>query len=206
MATDSQPRRPTAALVISLISLFVSIGGIGYAAAKIGTGDLANEAVTAKKLAKNAVTTKKIKDDAVTGAKAQESSFDTVPSAASAVNAAALGGSPPSAFASSTLEAVHRIDAPGQPTFVNNWTNEGTGFEAAGFYRDSLGIVHLVGDVHNAAPAQLIFTLPAGYRPTAIVDCGVRALVHAYSLRRRRAELPCTLIFSPTSRPRTSKR
>jgi hypothetical protein len=175
MLVNRESRRPSPALAISLISLFVSIGGIGYAAGKIGTGDLANSAVTAKKLAKNAVTTKKIKDDAVTGAKAQESSFETVPSAANATNAAALGGSPPSAFASSSLEPVHRIGAAGQPVFENGWVNEAGGFETAGFYKDSLGIVHLVGDVHNAANPQLIFTLPVGYRPASVVDFLVRA-------------------------------
>jgi hypothetical protein len=151
------------------------LGGIGYAAAKIDTGDLANNAVTAKKLAKNAVTTKKLKDEAVTGAKAQESSFGTVPSAETAANAAALGGSPPSAFAASALEAVHRVGTAGQPLFQNGWINEGGGFETAGFYRDSFGIVHLVGDVHNAANPQLIFTLPGGYRPASIIDFFVRA-------------------------------
>jgi hypothetical protein len=175
MNRREEARRPSASLVISVIALFVSIGGIGYAAAKIGSSDLENGAVTAKKLDKNSVTTKKIKDDAVTGAKAQESSFAAVPSAASAANAAALGGSPPSAFASSSLEAVHRVGAAGQPVFQNSWDNEGGGFETVGFYKDSLGIIHLVGDAHNAAAPQLIFTLPGGYRPASIIDFFVRA-------------------------------
>jgi hypothetical protein len=57
--------RPSPALVVALIALFVSIGGVGYAASQITTGDIKNGAVTNKKLHKNAVRTKKIKKKAV---------------------------------------------------------------------------------------------------------------------------------------------
>lgn len=53
--------RPSPALVVALIALFVSIGGVGYAASKIGTNDIQNGAVTTPKLHKNAVTAEKIK-------------------------------------------------------------------------------------------------------------------------------------------------
>jgi hypothetical protein len=49
------------ALVVALVALFVSIGGIGYAATKIGTSDIQNGAVTTKKIHDKAVTSKKIK-------------------------------------------------------------------------------------------------------------------------------------------------
>jgi hypothetical protein len=88
-------RLPSPALVISLIALFVAIGGIGWAAAKIGTSDIKNGAVTTKKLHNNAVSTKKIKNNAVTGAKAKESSFGTVPNADHANNADTVGGKSP---------------------------------------------------------------------------------------------------------------
>jgi hypothetical protein len=57
--------RPSPALVISLIALFVSVSGVAWAAATIGTSDIKNGAVTAKKLHNKAATTKKIKNDAV---------------------------------------------------------------------------------------------------------------------------------------------
>jgi len=79
--------RPSPALVISFIALSVSISGVAWAAATIGTSDIKNGAVTKKKLHKNAVTTNKIKNDAVTGAKAKESSFGQVPNANHADNA-----------------------------------------------------------------------------------------------------------------------
>lgn len=58
-------RRPSPAIVISLIALFMSLGGVGYAATQIpngsvGTAQLRNNAVTNSKIANNAVTYKKI--------------------------------------------------------------------------------------------------------------------------------------------------
>lgn len=59
--------RPSPALVISLLALFVSIGGVGYAAATIGTDDIENGAVTTGKLHGNAVTSPKIANGGVSG-------------------------------------------------------------------------------------------------------------------------------------------
>ena len=94
---DQSRFRPSPALVISLIALFVSIGGVGYAASKIGTNDLKNGAVTSKKLHRNAVKRPKIKGNAVNGAKVeddsltgddiQESTLGQVPSAKTADSA-----------------------------------------------------------------------------------------------------------------------
>ena len=58
--------RPSPALIIAIIALFVSIGGVGYAASKIGTNDIKNQAVTKQKIAKKAVTTGRLNDQAVT--------------------------------------------------------------------------------------------------------------------------------------------
>jgi hypothetical protein len=58
--------RPSPALIIALVALFVSIGGVGYAASKIGTNDIKNQAVTKPKIAKKAVTTGRLADQAVT--------------------------------------------------------------------------------------------------------------------------------------------
>jgi hypothetical protein len=104
--------RPSPALVISLIALFVAMGGIGYAAATIGTSDIKNGAVTTKKLHNNAVATKKIKNNAVTGAKANESSFGLVPNANhanTADNATSLGGSSAGSYVQATDFAYGEI-------------------------------------------------------------------------------------------------
>jgi hypothetical protein len=84
---------------MSTIAVFaVLAGGTAWAASKIGTNQIKNGAVTAKKLHSSAVTTKKIKNGAVTGDKAKESSFGQVPEAAHADNATNLGGQPASDY------------------------------------------------------------------------------------------------------------
>jgi hypothetical protein len=136
--------RPSPALVVSLIALFVSISGISWAAATIGTNDIKNGAVTKKKLHKNAVTTSKIKDGAVNGAKVEDHSLT------------GADISPP--------EPYHEIGAAGEPPFQNGAQNFGQGFSTAGFFIDHEGIVHLKGTV-TATRDTVIFTLPPGYRP-----------------------------------------
>lgn len=81
-------KRPSPSLVISILALFVALGGSAYAASKVGTKDIKNKAITAAKIKKNAITTAKIKNEAVTGAKIKESTLGAVPNAANAENAA----------------------------------------------------------------------------------------------------------------------
>lgn len=54
------------------------------------------------------------------------------------------------------------------PTLLNSFTNYGSGYASAGYYKDKMGIVHLHGLVqHVGEPDGLvIFTLPVGYRPS----------------------------------------
>jgi hypothetical protein len=83
--------RPSPALVISLIALFVSVSGVAWAAATIGTSDIKNGAVTAKKLHNKAVTTKKIKNNAVNDAKIADGAVGKTELADGAVGADQLG-------------------------------------------------------------------------------------------------------------------
>jgi hypothetical protein len=137
--------RPSLPLVISLIALFVSISGIGYAAATIGTSDIKNGAVTASKLHKGAVKTKKIRDDAVNGSKVKNHSLTGADLRAP--------------------EPYHEIGSTGEPQFENGAENFGEGFSTAAFFIDHEGIVHLRGTV-TATRDSVIFTLPAKYRPS----------------------------------------
>jgi hypothetical protein len=104
--------RPSPAMIVALLALFIALGGVSYGVATIGTGDIKNRAVTTKKLKNGAVTTKKLKNGAVTTKKLRnravtgtkvkldglggdvinESSLGKVPSAANADNATALDG------------------------------------------------------------------------------------------------------------------
>lgn len=63
-------RRPSAAIVISSAALFMSLGGVGYAAisipnSSVGTPQLKNNAVSSNKIKNEAVTYKKIRPSSV---------------------------------------------------------------------------------------------------------------------------------------------
>ena len=112
-----RPIKPSPSMVIALLALFVSIGGVGYAASKIDTDQIKSQAVTTEKLAKNAVTsqklaklavkTGKLADGSVTGQKVQadsltgdnidESTLGQVP------DAAGLDGKGSGAFVASNI-------------------------------------------------------------------------------------------------------
>jgi hypothetical protein len=86
--------RPSPALVISLVALFVSIGGIGYAATTITgknvkngslTGaDVKNSSLTGKDVKNSSLTGKDIKNNSLTGSDVLESKLGKVPSAGTA--------------------------------------------------------------------------------------------------------------------------
>jgi hypothetical protein len=63
-----QALRPSPAMVVAVIALIVAISGTAYAAGKIGT----------KKIKNNAISTQKIKDNAVTGSKLATGAVGTV--------------------------------------------------------------------------------------------------------------------------------
>jgi hypothetical protein len=75
-----RPRRPSPALVVSIIALIVALGGTGYAAItlpknSVGTKQLKKKAVTNRKIRNKAVTNSKIRNNAVTGSKVKNDSL-----------------------------------------------------------------------------------------------------------------------------------
>jgi hypothetical protein len=110
--------RPSPALVISLVALFVSLGGVGYAAATIGSAQIKNNSIRGKDIRNSTITGKDVKNSGLTGSDIKnsslggsdvknnnltgsdilESSLGTVPNAlnattaANAGNAASVGG------------------------------------------------------------------------------------------------------------------
>lgn len=54
----------------------------------------------------------------------------------------------------------------------NSWVVYGSPFPTASYYKDPVGMVHLQGTVKNGVGT--IFTMPAGYRPSAARDFAVR--------------------------------
>jgi hypothetical protein len=73
----SRISRPSPALVIALVSLFVSLSGVVYAAATIGSSDIKN----------NSIKGKDVRDDNLTGADVSEGTLGKVPSATEADSA-----------------------------------------------------------------------------------------------------------------------
>jgi len=53
------------------------------------------------------------------------------------------------------------------PTFLNSWVNVGGGYYTAGYYKDSIGIVHLRGLIKGGTTTAGtdLLQLPVGYRP-----------------------------------------
>lgn len=50
-------------------------------------------------------------------------------------------------------------------TYQNSWVTYDVTYPPAGYYKDSLGVVHLRGMVKSGTINTSIFTLPVGYRP-----------------------------------------
>jgi hypothetical protein len=148
--------------VISVLALFVALGGTAFAASQLG-----KNSVGPKQLKKNAVRTAKIKNKAVTGAKIKPGTIT-----GAQVNASTLGTVPVANLANSIapVEPVHLVGAPGEPGFENGSSNlppsGPIALNPAGFYKDHEGIVHLQGAVKvGSGGIPTVFTLPPGFRP-----------------------------------------
>jgi hypothetical protein len=75
-------KRPSPALVVSVIALSVAIGGgAALGAAKVRTNDIAKQAVTNKKIAKKTIKKSRVADQTLTGKQIDEDTLGTVPSA-----------------------------------------------------------------------------------------------------------------------------
>ena len=105
------------------------------------------------------------------------------------LNADMVDGQDASQLAEKTSEGWHEIGAPGEPTFGDGWSNatptyicngQSAGcveYNTAGFYKDSLGVVHLKGSIKFDLAScngcsSIAFRLPEGYRParSAVFD------------------------------------
>jgi hypothetical protein len=63
------------------------------------------------------------------------------------------------------------------PTLSTDWSNYGSGFSTAGYWKDSFGVVHLRGVLNyvGSDSPSTAFVLPAGYRPALAGLFGVHA-------------------------------
>ncbi|MBJ7353424.1 MAG: hypothetical protein JHC98_01235 [Thermoleophilaceae bacterium] len=133
-------RKPSPALVISIIALVVALGGTSYAAVKIN----------GKAIKKGTISGKALKKNTLTGTQINESKLAKVPSAISAdnaLNSAKLGGLAPESFVQGSARVITHnttlpqgtdatiIEIPG----LAQLTGECNGSSAVGFTFKSLG-------------------------------------------------------------------
>ena len=89
--------RPSPALVISVISLFVALGGTGYAAAtgSIDSREIKNSSIQGKDIKNSSLGTTDVKNNSLTGSDITESKLTKVPtsSRADSANSANVAGS-----------------------------------------------------------------------------------------------------------------
>jgi hypothetical protein len=89
----------TYANVVASLALFLALGGVGYAAATIGSGQIKNNSVRSKDIRNKTVVGKDVKGNAIGAAQVKESGLGKVPTAQAAdqldgLDAAAINFSP----------------------------------------------------------------------------------------------------------------
>jgi hypothetical protein len=150
-------RRPSPSLVISLVALFVALGGTSYAALVITGKNIKNGSITGKDIKNSTLTGKKVKNRSLTGSDVKngtltgkqiaESKLGKVPSAAkadsattaaTATNATQLGGQPATAFAKSRWVLVQGTAA-GATVLAQSGGFGGVTRSAAGVYNVDSG-------------------------------------------------------------------
>jgi hypothetical protein len=167
----SLTRRPSPALVVSIVALVVAMGGTAYAGFSVP-----KNSVGTKQLKSGAVTTGKIKNGAVTESKINTSGL-TVPNALFAKNAGTAGSATSATTATNAGNAsdLGGVPASGyatvaQPAFTDasldsGYANYGEGYADVAYEKDTLGFVHLIGEATCPTGENDAFTLPAADAP-----------------------------------------
>jgi len=175
-------RRPSFPTVISLLALFVALGGTSYAVIKLPAKSVGN-----RELKSNSVTSAKIRARAV-------SRPDLAPSAR--IGTRGMRGlpgpaGPPGPSAAEPWKPLQTIGA---------WAHYGDDWPLPSYRRDAAGRVFLRGLVKRTGglgPAETITVLPAGYRPaTRTMSTGVMLAAGATTSGRLDIEISGELRWS----------
>jgi hypothetical protein len=95
-------------LLISMVALFVALGGVSYAAATIGSAEIKNNSVRSKDVKNGDLRGKDLKANTIGGSRVLESSLGKVPSAAKA-DTAGSAGTAGSATTASNADALSGV-------------------------------------------------------------------------------------------------
>jgi hypothetical protein len=158
--------RPSPALIIALVSLFVSLSGVVYAAATIGSSDIKN----------NSIKGKDVRDDNLTGADIAEDTLGKVPLAAKADSATAALNATNAANANSADTATSAVTAQTAQTAVTAQTAQTANTVAPlGVTTGAIANQSIIGTkikfpvLHEGTAAVLS---PNGGTDTASASCG----------------------------------
>jgi hypothetical protein len=170
-------RRPSPALVIACIALFVALGGVSYGLATgsidsreirdntIRSKDIRNDSVYTRDLRNNDIRDIDIRNGTIKGRDVARSTItgDNVNMAklGQVPDAAALGGIAATGYAR-VAEPIRLVGASDQPPLGTGFSASGGADLAPGFWL-AAGMVWLQGTV--AGGPGVAFTLPEGYRP-----------------------------------------
>lgn len=61
---------------------------------------------------------------------------------------------------------AHNPEDPIAPTLLNSWVNYGSGYSTVGYWKDSMGMLHIKGNIKSGVLTSVAFNLPSGYRPS----------------------------------------
>jgi hypothetical protein len=120
-------RRPSVSLVIACLALFVALGGVGYAAATIGSAAIVDNSIKSKDVRNNDLRGKDVRGNTLKGADVDEASLGKVPAAANADAAA------------SAAHATNADNATNAANAANADTVGGIGPDALTIGRSALG-------------------------------------------------------------------
>ena len=181
-------RRPSPAMVIACVALFVALGGVSYGFAtgsidsrelqdgtirstdirgnSIRTEDLRNNEVRGRDIRNSTIAGVEVSLNSLTGSDIRESALDIDESLLAKVpDADHLDGIDSSSF-------VRRGTNPFQPaSLASGWTTL-SGGQAPAYDADGLEYVHLRGALRRnpGSTQEVAFVLPAGMRPAAAKD------------------------------------
>lgn len=107
--------RPSPAVIMSVVALFVALGGTSYAAFRlppgsVGTKQLANGAVTTPKIKDRAINASKVARHSLVGGDINVGTLGNVPSASNAAHATAADRATTAVAASALGSVAYRVD------------------------------------------------------------------------------------------------
>jgi hypothetical protein len=112
-------------MVVALLALFVALGGVGYAAATIGSAQVKNNSLRTQDIRNRTIRGKDVRNNTIAGKQIKDP------------------------------QRYREIGTPGEPQFLNGASNWSAAYSSAAFLKDNEGFVHLKGTVNATAGAVI---------------------------------------------------